>query len=322
MIVFHGLHSVLVSGVVATDNPVTDPGSIVGLEVWDPGYGIPYGNIQGAQEVLVPLSTWLTNSYYWATPYSANYYGSIAEDPDPSVGAPYSYNPSQTGNRALWIGHYVYFRQDAPSDPAFGVSPDWAFSRSGALIEGYHGEVPANYTGPAMSVPATLPDTSIDGPAFWSQSAYQVSGAPASVLAWTGTDRGRHLNIEPSPDGFTYQNKEVLNETSIARPSVIDVPVAGGGNAAVIAWTGTDPGHHLNILYNVYGLQTKVTLAERSPYAPSLAYFGGQIWIAWAGTDGGHTLNVLAWVHRESRPAPRLHCGQMVATPLRISSLT
>ena len=51
VIVFHGLHSVLVSGVTATGNPVTDPSSITGLEVWDPGYGITNGNIQSAQGV-------------------------------------------------------------------------------------------------------------------------------------------------------------------------------------------------------------------------------------------------------------------------------
>jgi hypothetical protein len=295
VIVFHGLHSVLVSGVVATDDPVSDPGSIIGLEVWDPGFGIPSGNIQSAQEVFVPLSTWLGNPDYWATPYNPNYFGSISEDPDPSVG-PYSYDPSQNGGRQLWIGHYVYVRQDAPADPAFGVSPDWAFNGAGALIEGFHAEMPSGYTGPAISVPATLGDTSIDGPAFWSQSAYQLPGGsfdPAIVLAWTGTDRRHHLNVETSPDGLTFQNKIVLNETSIARPSVIVVPAASG-NVAVIAWTGTDSRHHLNVTYDVYGSPHKVTLPETSPYAPSLAYFGGQIWISWAGTDGGRTLNVLA----------------------------
>jgi hypothetical protein len=295
VIVFHGLHSVLVSGVTATDNPVTDPGSITGLEVWDPGFGIFNGNIQSAQEVLVPLSTWLGSPNYWATPYNANYLGSIAEDPDPAVG-PYTYDPSQNKNGHLWIGHYVYVRLDAPGDPASGVNPDWAFSQTGALIEGFQGQVPSGYTGPVNTAPTTLGDKSIDGPAFWSQSAYQLpSGSfdPATVLAWTGTDSRHHLNVETSQDGFTYQNKVILNETSIARPSVIVVPSASG-NVVVIAWTGTDGGRHLNVIYDVYGSAQKVTFAERSPYSPSLAYFGGQIWMAWAGTDGGHTLNVLA----------------------------
>ncbi len=243
VIVFHGLHSVLVSGVVATDNPLSDPGSIVGLDVWDPGYGIPDGNIQGGQEVEVPLSTWLSSTYYWGSAYSANYYGSIAADPDPVVGTPYTYNPGIGDNGHLWIGHYVYIRPDASTDPAAGVSDDWAFSETGALIEGFHGEVPPGYTGPTTSIPVTttLPDTSIDGPAFWSQSAYQLpSGSPMTVLGWTGTDSAHHLNVETSNDGFNYQNKTTLNETSFTRPSVIAVP-AGSGSAVVIAWTGTDP---------------------------------------------------------------------------------
>jgi hypothetical protein len=295
VIVFHGLHSVLVSGVVATDNPVSDPGSITGLEVWDPGFGIPSGNIQSAQEVMVPLATWLGSPDYWATPYAPNYFGSISEDPDPSVGA-YSYDPSQNGGRQLWIGHYIYMRPDGSGDPASGVSPDWAFDQTGSLIEGFHAEIPSGYTGPAISVPAKLRDTSIDGPAFWSQSAYRLPGGsfdPATVLAWTGTDRSHHLNVETSQDGLNFQNKVVLNETSIARPSVIVVPAASG-NVVVIAWTGTDRSHHLNVIYDVYGSAQKVTLSESSLYSPSLAYFGGQIWMSWAGTDGGRTLNVLA----------------------------
>jgi hypothetical protein len=297
VIVFHGLHSVLVSGVMATDNPVTDPGSITGLEVWDPGYGIPNGNIQGAQEVLVPLSTWLNNTYYWATPYNANYFGSIADDPDPAVG-PYTFNPSLADFLHLWIGHYVYLRPDAATDPSFNVKPDWPFNQGDAAIEGQHGELPAGYTGPVTSIPGTetLSDTSIDGPAFWSESAYHpLAGAfaPVTVLAWTGTDGAGHLNIETSNDGMTYSNKVVLNAESIARPSVVVVPTATT-NVVVIAWTGTDTNHHLHVMYNAYGTQQTVTLTATSSYAPSLAYFGGQLWIAWAGTDSNHTLNVQA----------------------------
>ena len=152
MIVFHGLHSVLVSAVEATSNPVTDPASIVGLDVWDPGFGVPNGNIQSAQEVFVPLSTWLTSAYYWGSPYNANYYGSIASDPDPAVG-PYTYDLSQGDKIHLWTGHYVYLRQDAATAPSVGVSADWALSPSGALIVGEHGEVPNGYTGGKIVLP-------------------------------------------------------------------------------------------------------------------------------------------------------------------------
>ncbi|GEM_PF-879649 len=299
VIVYHGLHSVLVSGVEATGDPVTNPGSITGLEVWDPGYGIPNGNIQNAQEVLVPLNTWLTNQYYWGSPYSANYFGSIAADPDPSVGTPYTYDPTQSDNGHLWIGHYVYFRQDASTDPSLNVTTDWAFSQAGALIEGFHGEVPSGYTGPITSIPNpfTMNDNSIDAPAFWSESAYppvaNSSFAPVSVLAWAGTDRAHSLNVETSNDGIHYTNKITLGDNSFARPSILVVPV-NTTNVVIMAWAGNDRNHSLNVMYDVYGARKKVTFAEYTPFAPSLAYFGGQVWIAWAGTDANHTLNVRA----------------------------
>ncbi|MGO8949641.1 MAG: hypothetical protein ACLQUY_18715 [Ktedonobacterales bacterium] len=298
VIVYHGLHSVLVSGVTATGNPLTDPASVTGLDVWDPGYGVFDGNIQDAQEVLVPLSTWLSSQYYWGSPYNANYYGTFAGDPDPSVGTPYTYDPSQGDYGHLWSGHYVYIRPDVAGDPAAGVSTDWAFSQTDALIEGFHGEVPSGYTGPTTSIPITtiLPDTSIDGPALWTPSSYQLTSGsfdPVSVLAWTGTDGAHHLNVETSQDGINYQNKVILNETSFTRPSVIVVPTATS-NVVVIAWTGTDSAHHLNVIYDVYGSPQKVILPEVSSYAPSLAYFGGQIWIAWTGNDSGQSLNVRA----------------------------
>jgi hypothetical protein len=115
---------------------------------------------------------------------------------------------------------------------------------------------------------------------------------PAVVLAWIGTDRSHHLNMETSPDGINFQNKIVLNESSITRPSVLVVP-SPNGNAAVIAWTGTDRSHHLNVIYDVYGSPHKIVLPETSPFAPSLAYFNEQIWISWSGTNGSRTLNVL-----------------------------
>ena len=156
--------------------------------------------------------------------------------------------------------------------------------------------MPSGYTGPTTSIPitTTLPDTTFDGPAFWSQSAYQLpSGSPMTVLGWTGTDSAHHLNVETSNDGLNYQNKTTLNETSFTRPSVMAMP-AGSGSAVVIAWAGTDAAHHLNVIYDVYGSPQKVTLAERSVYPPSLAYFAGQVWIAWTGNDPNQSLNVLA----------------------------
>lgn len=145
VIVDHGLHSVLVAAVYATADPTSDPSSVTALEVWDPGYGAG-DEIQGAQVEQVSISTWLSSSIYWGSSYSANYQGSVADDPDPSVGA-YTYDPSQSENGHLWIGHRVYLRPDESGDSSSGVNPDWAFAQSGALITGQHGETPTGYSG-------------------------------------------------------------------------------------------------------------------------------------------------------------------------------
>lgn len=149
VIVFHGGHAVLVSAVLASDNPVTDPASITALEVWDPGFGVPHGNIQMAQMVDVPIGEWLSNAYYWATPYEEGFQGTIAEDPDPAVG-PYAYNPAQGQSLHLWVGHYVYIRPDAPTDAYHDVSADWAVNQAHVLIRGAHNEQPTGYTGPTV----------------------------------------------------------------------------------------------------------------------------------------------------------------------------
>jgi hypothetical protein len=171
VLVFHGGHAVLVSAVLATADPITHPESVTALEVWDPGYGIPYGNIQLAQMVDVPLADWYANDYYWLAPYADNWHGPIAEDPDPATG-PYTYDPANGLNAHLWIGHFVYIQPDTssnataasavagqilPGDNATDVSPDWAFNQNGALIRGAHGEMPAGYAGPLVSMTSDAP---------------------------------------------------------------------------------------------------------------------------------------------------------------------
>jgi hypothetical protein len=150
-----------------------------------------------------------------------------------------------------------------------------------------------------------LPETSITGPAFSSLSDYAPSSQtyppnsyPATAIAWTGTDQGHSLNVETSKDGLTYQNQVVLNEKSNVRPAVLLFNNHTIGtlapNLVVLAWTGTDPNHLLNVMFDVYGARQMITLNENSLYSPALAYFNGQIWLAWTGTDPNHLLNVMA----------------------------
>ena len=230
------------------------------------------------------LNTWLTNQYYWASSYNAdNDYGSIASDPDPAV-RPYTYNPAAKDYSHLWIGHYVYLRQDVTTDPAFGVTTDWAFSQTGALITGFHAEVPSGYTGPKTSIPATftLKDTSIAGPAFWSDAAYTpATGTTAPAIDWraAGSSSPHNLYLETSADGVSYSNRITLSDTSPYRPSVIVVP-SSTSNVEVLAWAGSNSSHSLNIMYDVYGTRQKLILPYSSLHTPS----GGIL--CWADLDG------------------------------------
>ncbi|MGH2517652.1 MAG: hypothetical protein ACRDHP_18535, partial [Ktedonobacterales bacterium] len=151
-----------------------------------------------------------------------------------------------------------------------------------------------------------LPETSIDGPAFSSLSDYVPSPQtyppgtfPATAIAWTGTDPDHSLNVIESGDGFNYsKNKVTLPENSATRPAVLlfDNTTIGtlAPNLVVLAWTGTDANHSLNVMFDVYGARQMLTLNENSFFSPALAYFKGQVWLAWTGTDVNHSLNVMA----------------------------
>ena len=190
-----------------------------------------------------------------------------------------------------------------------------------ALVVGAYGvKAPAASASPARAhltaatsnVPVTeikkevLAQTSIDGPAFSSLSdytpspnTYPANSYPASVIAWTGTDGYHSLNVVYSLDGFNFNQKQViLHEDSATRPAVLLFQNRTSGtlapNLVVLAWTGTDPNHSLNVMFDVYGARQMITLPDNSNYSPALAYWKGQIWLAWTGTDPQHSLNVMA----------------------------
>src|SRR5262249_23212213 len=157
----------------------------------------------------------------------ANGSSSAPFDPDPVVG-PYTFTSTH-----LWIGHYVYIRPDAASDPTTGVSVDWPVTRFGALIPGFGGETPSGYAGPTVAIipgseasKITLGDTSIAAPGFWSEATNAPASAsytPVSAIAWTGTDTAHHVNVMLSADGVHYDHKVTLNETSFTTPSIVVV---------------------------------------------------------------------------------------------------
>lgn len=137
----------------------------------------------------------------------------------------------------------------------------------------------------------TLGETSIDGPALWS-----LPGATAQViLAWTGTDAAHHLNVRISRDGFHYGAKRILPETSPYRPAVA-FDSSGRVGFVVVAWTGTDAAHTLNVEFLDAGtLATvrKLTLWGYTSFsAPAIAVFGGgELALAW--TDKTQNLGIV-----------------------------
>ncbi|HLZ21796.1 MAG TPA: hypothetical protein VKQ30_06720 [Ktedonobacterales bacterium] len=133
-----------------------------------------------------------------------------------------------------------------------------------------------------------LPETSVNAPGFFSYVNQPYTG---SVIAWAGTDPAHRINVMTSTDGLTYGNKLTLGESTINRPTVVQMSKAAGG-AVILAWRGMDPNHSLNILFNVYGSRQKLTLADNSFTSPAIAIFNGNALLAWTGTDTNHSLNV------------------------------
>lgn len=146
---------------------------------------------------------------------------------------------------------------------------------------------------PTVTSKVVMGDTSVDGPALWTNNpaAGAPAGSPAAVLGWAGTDAAHHLNLMTSSDGLHFGNKRTLAETSTTRPALA---VAAGG-AVAVAWTGMDSGHRLNVLVDAYSAspQKLTLLTESSFMSPALAYRNGVLWISWTGVDASHTLNVI-----------------------------
>jgi hypothetical protein len=152
------------------------------------------------------------------------------------------------------------------------------------------------FSPPREGTKVILGETSIDGPAigrFYSQA----------VLAWTGTDSAHHLNLLISSDGLHYGNKVILPETSLWRPALgfIDTGRGAPYGTILLAWTGTDPAHTLNLeQINMPGFTVgqKITYwGETSFTAPALLSINGDfnsdVYLAWSGTDSAHTLNII-----------------------------
>lgn len=103
----------------------------------------------------------------------------------------------------------------------------------------------------------------------------------------------------PAMASVALTGKVTLPETSIDGPGLASV-----GTTSVIAWTGTDAAHHLNVEISTDGLhfdlRTKLTLNETSPFRPDVTLLTENlpISVAWTGTDANHSLNLIFGVYQ------------------------
>ena len=120
-----------------------------------------------------------------------------------------------------------------------------------------------------------------------------LAGMPGTAQA--ASQSSTRASFGPPTEGA----KVVLSETSIDGPGLWTSAVTTP--KAILAWTGTDTAHRLNLLTSNDGLHydNKHTLPETSLWRPGVAFDQagrgapyGQIAVAWTGTDSAHTLNV------------------------------
>ena len=116
----HAEHTLLVAGVWATDNPLTDPDAqIDSLAVFNPWNSAAFGQyITNGPYEQVPLDTWL-NANDLPTPFGGSttmlnlpYASNGVLDPDPSIGI-YQAGPGTKNPKAHhWIGNFVLIEPD------------------------------------------------------------------------------------------------------------------------------------------------------------------------------------------------------------------
>lgn len=198
----------------------------------------------------------------------------------------------------LIVGNLVGSGAVAHAAPANSVAQTTTFTRVTTNVA-----TAPMYGKPHETGKVVLPESSIDGPALWTQAAPSAPVGPMTVLAWTARDG--HLSYMTGNGGISngFGGKTTLSETSFVRPAVVRGTGEGASVAPVaLAWTGTDAGHHLNVLYRVPGsagmTTMKLTLwSDTSFTSPSLEWGSGGVGqvllLAWAGTDAGHSLNII-----------------------------
>lgn len=134
-------------------------------------------------------------------------------------------------------------------------APGLSFDPNGQqLILSWAATFPANrisfarsQDGTNWSTPPASPliETTYAGPGMMGIAA---STMPSHYLTWTGTDPARSVNVQYSESFPSWPNpataKAILPESAFGAPALGFI---GGSNLMMLAWTGVDTAHHLNV---------------------------------------------------------------------------
>lgn len=134
------------------------------------------------------------------------------------------------------------------------------------------------------------------GARFLALSALVLALAAAVPVVPTSPAHAAPQVVNPAP---VEQSKVVLGDTSVDAPALWtrDPQSPTVGLTSVLAWTGTNTGHSLNMMKSGDGVTYggKTTFAESSATRPAVAAQGTPLTIvlAWTGTNTSHSLNLL-----------------------------
>jgi hypothetical protein len=162
-------------------------------------------------------------------------------------------------------------------------------------------------------------ETCVDGPVITDKDGH-------FILAWTGTDANKHLNIRVSdPQQYlNFTHKLTLDETSPCGPAI----ASSKYGEIVIAWIGSGNKKinlaKVSLLPNAPFIKVfdKITLNEKSNDTPALTFDAGNtLCLAWTGTN-----NKLNLIKNPFAPTPNKTtynetsksgpCLSMVFTPI------
>ncbi len=218
---------------------------------------------------------------------------------------------SRSASLAAALSHKVILSETSIDGPAF-ISSDITGQPGSSTVIGWTGTDPLHHlnlmtSGTQSPNPMQfdhkliLPETSPFRPAILQVN---TTAGNVVVVAWTGTDPNRSLNVlwnAYSIAGASHKKLTLWDESSLAAPGL---SVLNG--KLFLAWTGIDPHHSLNVLplsFTTLTPGTKTILSQFSSNAgPNLTVLpfvtGNPLGLAWttpsqhlnlaSSTDGVH----------------------------------